>query len=75
MATRKKREEKVSVEEKFQKKDSLFEGGSILANRVLEPYKAILDAHEAKLKPNQTNEERYRAYPNPKKETKSLKIF
>ena len=43
--------------------------------KVFEPLKAMLDAYEARLKPNQTQEERYRAYPDLKIETKLLKIF
>ena len=35
----------------------------------------MLDAFEAGLRPNQTQEERYKAYPNPKIETKCLEIF
>ena len=34
-----------------------------------------MDAYEARLKPNQTFEERYRAYPCPELETKRLEIF
>ena len=35
----------------------------------------MLDAYEARLKPNQTNEERYRAYPDSELEMKRLEIF
>ena len=35
----------------------------------------MLDAYEARLRPNQTQEERFRVYPNPKVETKCLEIF
>ena len=35
----------------------------------------MLDAFEARLKPNQIFEERLRAYPDPQLETKSLEIF
>ena len=35
----------------------------------------MLDAYEARLRPNQTQEERYRAYPDPKIETKHLEFF
>ena len=43
--------------------------------KVFEPLKAMLDAYEARLRPNQTQEERYRAYPDPEIETKCLEIF
>ena len=42
---------------------------------MLEPLRAMLDAFEARLKPNQTLEEILRAYPNPWLETKWLEIF
>ena len=35
----------------------------------------MLDAFEARLKPNQTLEDRVRAYPDPQLETKRLEIF
>ena len=35
----------------------------------------MLDAYEARLRTNQTQEERYRTYPNPETETKHLEIF
>ena len=35
----------------------------------------MLDLYEARLRPNQTNEERYRAYPDPELETKRLEVF
>ena len=35
----------------------------------------MLDAYEARLKPKETLEERYRAYPDPTLETKRLEIF
>ena len=38
---------------------------SVLAEKVFKPRQAILDAYEARLRPNQTNEERMRAYPDP----------
>ena len=43
--------------------------------QVLEPLHAMLDAFEARLKPNQTLKERLRAYLDPQLETKLLKIF
>ena len=42
---------------------------------MIEPLKALLDAYEARLKPNQTLEERYRAYPDPPLEQKRLEVF
>ena len=50
-------------------------GGSILADKVFEPLQAMLDAYEARIKPNQTQEERIRAYPKPKLEIKRLEIY
>ena len=47
----------------------------MLANKVFEPLKTMLDSYEARLRPNQTNEERYRAYPDPELETKRLEVF
>ena len=73
--TKKKREEKAKEETKTQKKESLLEGGSMLFDKVFEPLKAMLDAYEARLKSNQTNEERYRAYLDFKLKTKRLEIF
>ena len=43
--------------------------------QVLEPLHAMLDAFEVRLKPNQTLEDRVRAYPDPQLETKRLEIF
>ena len=42
---------------------------------MFEPLKALLDAYEARLKPNQTLEEHYRAYPDPPLEQKRLEVF
>ena len=75
MAAKKQREEKAQEEAKSEKKESLLEGGLVLAEKVFEPLKAMLDAYEARLRPNQTQEERYRAYLDPKIETKCLEIF
>ena len=75
VATKKHRDEKAHEEEKDQKKESLLKGGSILAEKVFEPLKAMLDAYEARLRPNQTQEERYGAYSNPKIKTKCLEFF
>ena len=64
-ARRKRREVKETANEKSE------EPGSVLADKVFEPLKALLDAYEAsRLKPNQTLEERYRAYPDPPLEQK-----
>ena len=46
-----------------------------MAKKVFEPLKTMLDLYEARLRPNQTNEERYRAYPNLELETKRLEVF
>ena len=54
VATKKRREEKAHEEAKDQKKKSLLEGGSVLAKKVFELLKAILDVYEARLRPNQT---------------------
>ena len=43
--------------------------------QILEPLKAMLDAYEARLRPQQTLEERMRAYLDPALETKRLEIF
>ena len=47
-----------------------MEGGSILVDKVFEPLKAMLDVYEDRLRPKQTNEERYRAYLNLEFKTK-----
>ena len=39
----------------------------MLAKKVFKPWKTMVDAYEARLKPNSTNQERYRTYLNPKK--------
>ena len=43
--------------------------------KVFEPLKAMLEVYEARLRPNQTQEKRYRAYPNLEIETKRLEIL
>ena len=48
--------------------------GSIFAGKILEPLRAMLDAFEERLKPNQILEERLRAYPDPQLETILLEI-
>ena len=65
VATKKQREEKAQEEAKSQKKESLLEGGLVLVEKVFESLRAMLDAYEAKITPNQTQEERYRAYLDP----------
>ena len=44
---KKKREDKSLKEAKEQNEKSLLEGGYVLANKVFEPFKAMLDAYEA----------------------------
>ena len=46
-----------------------------MVEKVFEPLKTMLDLYKARLRPNQTNEEIYRAYPNPDLETKRLQVF
>ena len=75
MAAKKRREEKALDEQKSQEGKSAPQGGLVLANKVFEPLKTMLDLYEARLRPNQTNEEQYRAYPDPKLETKRLEVF
>ena len=75
MATKKCREEKALDEQKSQEAKSAPQGGFVLADKVFEPLKTMLDSYEARLRPNQTNEERYRAYPDPELETKRLEVF
>ena len=72
MATKKKIGKKAQEETREKKEKSL---PAVLANKVFESIKAMLDAYEARLKPNQTNEERYKAYLDPQVETKILEIF
>ena len=52
MAAKKQREEKAHEEAKDKKKESLLEGGLVLAKKVFEPLKAMLDVYEARLRPN-----------------------
>ena len=42
---------------------------------MFEPLQAMLDAYETRIKPNQTQEERIRAYPKPELEIKRLEIY
>ena len=75
MAAKKCKEEKALDKQKSQEAKSAPQGGSVLADKVFEPLKTMLDLYEARLRSNQTNEERYRAYPNPELETKRLEVF
>ena len=75
MVAKRKREGKALEEAKLQKEKSLLEGVFFLLDKVFKPLKAMLNAYEAILRPKQTNEERFRAYPNPNLETKRLDIF
>ena len=70
MATTKHKEEKALDEQKSQQEKNAPQGGSIQVDKVFEPLNMMLDSYEAKLRPNQTNEECYRAYPNRELETK-----
>ena len=67
------RKSKTQIGATSPKKENTIGGRSILADKVFESLQAILDAYEARLKPNQTQEERYRAYPDPELEIKSWK--
>ncbi|MCO5558438.1 hypothetical protein L7F22_012021 [Adiantum nelumboides] len=49
-------------------------GGSALVDKVLEPLDALLQAWEARLKTNQTLEQRWLTYPQPDVETKRLEM-
>ncbi|MCO5572353.1 hypothetical protein L7F22_026106 [Adiantum nelumboides] len=50
-------------------------GGSMLVDKVLEPLDAALEAYEARLKPNQTLEQRGMKYSQAKVETERLKMY
>ena len=76
--SRKNKKKKKLQEEKeiqLQSKMGMPEGGLVLAEKVFEPLQAILDAYEARLRPNQTNKERLRAYLDPEIEKQRLDIF
>ena len=75
MVAKKCREEKALDEQKSQEGKSTPQGGLVLVDKVFEPSKMMLDLYEARLRPNQTNEERHRAYLDPKLEKKRLKVF
>ena len=70
-----KQKEKLDKEVVAKQNEEKCREGSSFVGQVLEPLRAMLDAFEARLKPNQTLEERIRAYPNPQLETKRLEIF
>ena len=76
-AAKKQREEKAksNMEDVAKQNKEKRKEGSVFAGQVLEPLHAMLDAFEARLKPNQTLEERMRAYPDPQLKTKRLEIF
>ena len=57
MAAKKRREEKALDKQKSQERKSAPQGGSVLADKVFEPLKTMLDTYEARLRPNETNEE------------------
>ena len=75
MAAKKCREEKALDEQKSQEVKSAPQGGLVLADKVFEPLKTMLDLYEARLTLNQTNEEQYRAYLNLELEKKRLEVF
>ena len=75
MVVKKCKEEKSLEEQKSQQGKSAPKGGSILAKKVFEPLKTMLDLYEARLKPNQANEECYMAYLDLELETKKLEVF
>ena len=49
--------------------------GSVLADKHFEPLDALLQAYEARLKPLETLEERWRKYPDPTVEARQLDIY
>ena len=49
--------------------------GSVLAEKNYEPLDALLQAYEARLKPLETLEERWKHYPDPAVETRQLEMF
>ncbi len=55
--------------------DQIMETGLVIVERVFKPLKAMLEAYEARLKRNETQEDRYRNYPDPMIETKRLELF
>ena len=71
----KRREEKAIEDTKVQESNEKPKEGSIFAEQILEPLKAMLDAFEPRLRPQQTLEEIIRAYSDHALETKCLEIF
>ena len=51
------------------------EAGSVLAEKFFEPLDALLKAYEARLKPLETMEERWKNYPDPAQESRQLEIY
>ena len=49
--------------------------GSVLAEKRFETLDGMLQAYEARLKPLETMEERYRSYPDPVMEARQLEIY
>ena len=49
--------------------------GSVLAEKHFEPLDALLQAYEARLKPFQTMEERWKNFPDPALEARQLELF
>ena len=67
---------KENKDNKVQESNEKLKEGSIFAGQILELLKIVLDAFEARLRPQQTLEERMRAYLDPALEQngwKSLK--
>ena len=77
MAAKARRKQNLQEEKEteHQSKIGIPEGGSVLAEKVFKPLQAILDAYKARLRLNQTNEEKLRAYPDPKIKKQRLDIF
>ena len=51
------------------------EAGSVLADKLFEPLDAMLKAYEARLKPLETMEERWKNYPDAAQESRQLEIY
>lgn len=58
-----------------EEKKSEEKGGSVLADKHFEPLKGLLQAYEARLKPLENLEERWRKYPDPVQEARQLEIY
>ena len=69
------REEKAIEDTKIHESNKKPKEGFVFTGQILEPLKAMLDAYEARLRPQQNLEERMRAYPDPALETKRLEFF